>query len=94
MASKSDIEKHVLAYFQAKWPLAKRSTKLREELLLNDDQIIDSGTQLAEEVGSNPTRTQIRKCKTIGDLIDLLIATRPGQVPAAPPSKKKKKKSG
>lgn len=70
------IEKHVLNYFKKRWPTATRKSKLREDLLLNDDQIVDIGTELAEELGCEPTRTQIKKCKTIGDLIDLLVETQ------------------
>lgn len=79
MASKAEIEASVLKYFRAKWPLATRKTRLREDLLLVDDQIVDIGTELAEKLGCNPTRTQIRKCKTVGDLIDLLVATSQGE---------------
>lgn len=83
MATPAQIRARVLAYFRQSWPSATAKTNLREDLLLNDDQIVDIGTELAIELGCNPTRTQLRKCKTIGDLSELLVKTRAAVTPVA-----------
>jgi hypothetical protein len=101
MATKDQISKRVLEYFRAKWPSATKGTNLRDDLLLDDRQILDIGTELAEELNCRPTRTQILQCKTIGGLITLLIRTRSSAAPkgrlAAPrrgkPRSRKKAKS-
>lgn len=81
MASTVQIKARVLAYFRGRWPHANENTDLRDDLLLDDRQILDIGTELAEELNCYPTRNQILKCKTIGELIKLLIETRSGAAP-------------
>lgn len=76
MSTARQIGARVRAYFLAKWPHANDSTKLREDLGLLPEQILDIGTELAETLGCNPTRTQILACKDIKALIDLLVTTR------------------
>jgi acyl carrier protein len=75
MATKPQIEQAVLRYFRKSWPAASTETKFFEDLGLDPRQILDKGTELAEQLGCFPTRSQILACKTIGDLIDLLAKT-------------------
>jgi acyl carrier protein len=69
------IKQTVLQYFQQKNPNANENTNLTQDLGLDPRQILDIGTQLAEELNCFPTRSQILACKTIGALIQLLVST-------------------
>jgi len=48
---------------------------MRTQLGLTDYQVLDYGTELAEQLNCYPPRTQILKCNTIDDLIQLLTRT-------------------
>ena len=75
--TQDQIKAHVLAYFKgAGWPNADENTNLADDLGLLPYQILELGTELADQLGCNPTRTQIGKCKTIKDLIALLFKTQ------------------
>lgn len=75
MATDKQIKQRVLAYFRKKWPNANEDSNFSDDFGLDPRQLLDYGTELAIELNCNPTRTQIGKCKTIKDLIDLLIKT-------------------
>jgi acyl carrier protein len=76
MATKTQIQTRVLAFFRAKWNFVTTTTVMSDDLLLDDRQVLDTGTHLAIELGCDPSRGQILKCKTVGDLITLLQNTR------------------
>ena len=75
MATPTQIQQTVLAYFQKNWPNATTSYNFTADMGLDPRQLLDMGTELAEELNCWPTRSQILACKTIGDLINLLIKT-------------------
>lgn len=72
MASAKQIETRVLQFFRSNWSHIVKETRLREDLLLRNQQILDIGVALATELGCDPTTSQIVACKTVGQLIALL----------------------
>lgn len=76
MASATQIRTRVRAYFKADHPNSTDDSKFKEDFGLGPREVLDKGTELAIELGCNPTRSQILKCKTIKALIQLLIDTR------------------
>lgn len=75
MATKEQIQSRVLAFFRAKWSYVTTKTVMRD-LPLDDKQVLDIGTNLAFELGCDPSRPQILKCVTVANLIKLLQDTR------------------
>jgi hypothetical protein len=73
-ATGARIQAAVLKFF-SRWPTATQNTNMRTQLGLTDYQVLDYGTELAEQLNCYPTRTQILKCNTIEDLIQLLTRT-------------------
>jgi hypothetical protein len=76
MMSKVDVRKTVFAFYRTKKPDCTRETQFRRDMGLNDMKIEKYNTDLAIKCGSNATRSKLVACKSIGDLIDLIIDTR------------------
>ena len=76
MATKTEIRDRVLRFFRAKFKFVELKTDMRSDLLLVTKQVFDIGVALALELGCNPSTTQIRLCKSVGDLADLLARTQ------------------
>jgi hypothetical protein len=75
MASKEEIKARVLQYYSDLYPGSTAKTTYKS-IGRKPQQVGDDGEELAIELNCDPDRTDIWACKTIGDLINLLINTR------------------
>jgi hypothetical protein len=69
------IRQAVLRYFRRRWPNVNERSNFADDFGLAPQQVLDYGTELAEQLGCYPTRSQILGCKTVGALITLLVRT-------------------
>ena len=70
--TRKDVAEFVLGYFRQRYPRVAEGDDLREDLLLGDADIVQIGQDLNNWHGVILKPSEVRNCKTVKDIIELI----------------------